>query len=124
MTHPASVSMHHNYRSGFLEHILSMAKMAVRLGPHFRLDTDLVLTGVLLHDIGKLHEIESDYEASFTKEGNLIGHIVIGRDMARATAKKIKKFPKNLLLKVEHIIFSHQGHYEWQRRKKTAFKEA
>ena len=124
MTHPASVSMHHNYRSGFLEHILSMAKMAVRLGPHYRLDTDLVLTGVLLHDIGKLHEIESDYEASFTKEGNLIGHIVIGRDMARATAKKIKKFPKNLLLKVEHIILSHQGKYEWQSPKKPAFKEA
>ena len=86
-----------------------MTKMAVRLGPHYRLDTDLVLTGVLLHDIGKLREIESDYEASFTKEGNLIGHIVIGRDMARATAKKIKNFPKNLLLKVEHIILSHQG---------------
>ncbi len=123
-THPASVSMHHNYRSGFLEHILSMARMAKQLGPHYQLDTDLVLAGVLLHDIGKLHEIESDYDASFTEHGNLIGHIVIGRDMARAAAREIKKFPKNLLLKVEHIILAHQGKYEWQSPKKPAFKEA
>ncbi|MDP6340279.1 MAG: HD domain-containing protein [Candidatus Marinimicrobia bacterium] len=123
-THPASVSMHHNYRSGFLEHILSMAKSALSLAPHYQLDVDLVLTGVLLHDIGKLHEIESDYEASFTEHGNLIGHIVIGRDMVRTAARKIKKFPKNLLLKVEHIILAHQGKYEWQSPKKPAFKEA
>jgi len=124
LTHPASVSMHHNYRSGFLEHILSMARMAFELGPHYQVDTDLVLAGVLLHDIGKLHEIESDYEASFTEQGNLIGHIVIGRDMVRAAAVKIKKFPKNLLLKIEHIILAHQGKYEWQSPKKPAFKEA
>ena len=123
-THPASVSMHHNYRSGFLEHILSMSKMAVQLAPHYQLDTDLVLTGVLLHDIGKIYEIESDYEATFTEHGNLIGHIVMGRDMARSAARKIKKFPENLLLKVEHIILAHQGKYEWQSPKKPAFKEA
>ncbi len=124
LTYPASVSMHHNYRSGFLEHTLSMTKMSVQLAPHYHLDSDLVITGVLLHDIGKLKEIESDYEASFTEQGNLIGHIVIGRDMVRTSARKIKKFPKSLLLKVEHMILSHQGKYEWQSPKKPAFKEA
>ena len=123
-THPASISMHHNYRSGFLEHTLSMAKMAVQLAPHYQLDTDLVLSGVLLHDIGKLYEIKSDYEATFTDHGNLLGHIVMGRDIAKIAAKKIKKFPKSLLLKVEHIILSHKGKYESQSPKKPAFKEA
>ena len=68
--HPASVSMHHNYRSGLLEHILSMVRLAKYLSPHYQLDTDLVLTGVLLHNIGKLQEIESNYEASFSEKGN------------------------------------------------------
>ena len=58
LTHPASVSVHHNYRSGFLEHVLSMAHSAQSLAPHYRVDTDLVIAGVFLHDIGKLHEIE------------------------------------------------------------------
>ncbi len=124
LVHPASVSMHHNYRSGFLEHVLSMAKSAKRLAPHYEVDVDLVISGVLLHDIGKLDEIESNYEANFTEEGNLIGHIVMGHDMVRKGAKQIKKFPKDLRLKMEHIILSHQGKYEWQSPKKPAFKEA
>ena len=124
LTHPASVSMHHNYRSGLLEHILSMVRLAKHLSPHYQLDTDLVLTGILLHNIGKLQEIESNYEASFSEKGNLIGHIVIGLEMVREATKKIKKFPENLLLKVEHIILAHQGKYEWKSPKKPAFKEA
>ena len=124
LTHPASVSLHHNYRSGLLEHILSMVRLAKHLSPHYQLDTDLVLTGILLHNIGKLQEIESNYEASFSEKGNLIGHIVIGIEIVREATKKIKKFPENLLLKVEHIILAHQGKYEWQSPKKPAFKEA
>ena len=125
LIHPASISMHHNYRSGFLEHVLSMAKTATSLAPHYGVDVDLVVAGAFLHDIGKLDEIESNYEANFTKEGNLIGHIVMGRDMVKKRARQIKKFPKELLLKMEHIIIlSHQGKYEQQSPKKPAFKEA
>ena len=124
LTHPASVSMHHNYRSGLLEHILSMVRLANHLSPHYQLDKDLVLTGILLHNIGKLQEIESNYEASLSEKGNLIGHIAIGLEMVKEATKKIKKFPENLLLKVEHIILAHQGKYEWQSPKKPAFKEA
>ncbi len=124
MTHPASVKMHHNYRSGFLEHCLSMGKSARLLAPHYQVDGDLVLAGVLLHDIGKLKEIESDYETDFTEEGNLIGHIVLGRDMVKEAVKQIKAFPEKLASQLEHIILSHQGKYEWQSPKKPAFKEA
>ena len=124
LTHPASVSVHHNYRSGFIEHILAMLKSAKHLAPQYNLDIDLVIAGVLLHDIGKLFSIQSEYQSSYTEEGNLLGHIVIGRDIVRKEAKSIKKFPKNLLLKIEHIILSHQGKYEWQSPKKPAFSEA
>ena len=124
LTHPASVTMHHNYRSGYLENVLSMVKMAKTLAPHYNLDVDIVFAGILLHDIGKLHCIESAYETSYTEKGNLLGHIVVGRDMVCNEAKKIKNFPKDLLLKIEHIILSHQGKYEWKSPKKPAFAEA
>ena len=109
LTHPASVSVHHNYRSGFLEHVLTMLKSAKHLAPQYDLDIDLVISGILLHDIGKLFSIKSEYQATYTDEGNLLGHIVIGRDMVRDEAKSIKKFPKDLLINIEHIILSHQG---------------
>ena len=112
LIHPASVMMHHNYRSGFLEHILSMAKIAEKLTPLYKLDQDLVMAGVLLHDIGKLTEISSSLEAEYTDEGNFIGHIVIGRDMVREASGKIKGFPKILQQQLEHIILSHQGKFE------------
>jgi 3'-5' exoribonuclease len=124
LIHPASVMMHHNYRSGFLEHILSMAKIAEKLTPLYKLDQDLVMAGVLLHDIGKLTEISSSLEAEYTDEGNFIGHIVIGRDMVRKASGKIKGFPKILQQQLEHIILSHQGKFEWQSPKQPSFEEA
>ncbi len=124
LTHPASVIMHHNYRSGLLEHTLSMAKLGISLAKHYRVDTDLLMTGIFLHDIGKVKEITSELEASYSDEGNLIGHIVLGRDIAIKAANKIKDFPPDLLQKVEHLILSHQGQYEWQSPKKPKLREA
>ena len=124
LTHPASVIMHHNYRSGLLEHTLSMAKLGISLAKHYRVDTDLLMTGIFLHDIGKVKEITSELEASYSDEGNLIGHIVLGRDIAIEAANKIKDFPPDLLQKVEHLILSHQGQYEWQSPKKPKLREA
>jgi 3'-5' exoribonuclease len=124
LIHPASLSTNHNYRSGLLEHILSMSRSALSMSRLYKLDKDLVLTGILVHDIGKLSEIDYDYESTLTKNGNLIGHVVIGRDIALKEARKIKKFPKDLLIKIEHIILSHQGMFNWKSPKKPAFKEA
>ena len=124
LTHPASVVMHHNYRSGLLEHTLSMAKVGLPLAQHYNVDIDLLITGILLHDIGKVKEITSELEASYSDDGNLIGHIVLGRDIAVEAAKKIKYFPTDLLQKVEHLILSHQGQYDWQSPKKPKFREA
>ena len=118
LVHPASVKMHHNYRSGFIEHVLSMAEIADQLAVHYQLDRDLLFAGVFLHDIGKIIEISSNLEAEYTDEGNFIGHIVIGRDIVRSAAKKITNFPEDVQIKLEHMILSHQGEYEWQSPKK------
>jgi len=124
LTHPASVVMHHNYRSGLMEHTLSMLKIGIPLAEHYDVDRDLLLTGIFLHDIGKVKEITSELESDYSYEGNLIGHIVLGRDIAVTAADKIKEFPKELFQKLEHMILSHQGQYEWQSPKKPKFKEA
>jgi 3'-5' exoribonuclease len=124
LVHPASVKMHHNYRSGFIEHVLSMAEIANQLAVHYQLDRDLLIAGVFLHDIGKIIEISSDLEAEYTDEGNFIGHIVIGRDIVRSTAKNITKFPEDVQIKLEHMILSHQGKYEWKSPKKPKIREA
>ena len=124
LIYPATLSMNHNYRSGLLEHILSMSRFALTLARLYKLDRDLILTGILVHDIGKLREINYDYESTLTKDGNLIGHLVISRDIVLEEANKIKKFPKGLLIKIEHIILSHQAKYNWNNSIKPAFKEA
>ncbi len=124
LTHPASVVMHHNYRSGLLEHTLSMAQLGLFLAEHYQVDTDLLMTGIFLHDIGKVKEITSELEASYSDEGNLIGHIVLGRDIAIKVANRIKDFPPDLIQKVEHLILSHQGQYDCQSLQKPKFKEA
>ncbi|MGY8750401.1 MAG: 3'-5' exoribonuclease YhaM family protein [Fidelibacterota bacterium] len=124
LIHPASLLNSHNYRSGFLEHILSMSRSAILMSRLYKLDKDLILTGILVHDIGKLIAIDYDYESTISKDGNLIGHIVIGRDLTTKEAEKIKKFPKNLLMKVEHIILTNQTGFDSKSPKRPAFKEA
>ena len=124
LIHPSSVKTHHNYRSGFIEHVLSMAEIADQLVVHYQLDRDLLIAGVFLHDIGKIIEISSDFEAGYTDEGNFIGHIVIGRDIMRSAAKKIKNFPEDIQIKLEHMILSYRGEYELQSLKKPKIREA
>ena len=96
LIHPATVSLHYNYRSGYLEHVLSMAKIAENLIKHYKVNRDL-LPAIFLHDIGRLEEISSDLEANFTDEGKLVGHVILGRDIVRTISNKIKNFPKEFL---------------------------
>ena len=124
MYHPASVNMHYNYRSGFLEHILRMSNIAKKITKLYDVDRDLVLTGVFLHKIGKIEEISSEYILSYSGNGNLLGHNVIGRDMVRDFISKIKDFPEHYSKKIEHVILSHQGRYEWKSHKLPSFPEA
>lgn len=123
-THPASMRLHHAWLGGYLEHVLSMCITGRTLGRHYRVDVDLLLTGIMLHDIGKIIELNPAQKPGYTDRGKLLGHIVMGRDMVRDAIKDIKGFPDDLQLKVEHMILSHQGKYEWQSPKQPKFPEA
>ncbi len=121
---PASLTSHYNYRSGLLECILSMSRIALDLTGRYNVDRDLLLAGVLLHDIGKVKELSCGLESEVTDEGNFIGHSVISRDMVKEVAGTIDGFPKNLLFKLEHMILAHRGHLEWRSSRKPNFPEA
>lgn len=107
---PAAQAIHHAYRSGFLEHIVKMADVGHYLARAYDANEDLVLAGVVLHDIGKLQELA--YEAgaaSYTRDGNLIGHIALGLILVRETAQSISGFPLELRTHLEHLVLSHHG---------------
>jgi 3'-5' exoribonuclease len=112
--HPAAKSMHHAYRGGLLEHVVSMAELAVAVGRHYGdLDLDLMLLGVLFHDLGKLRELGAMPANDYTLEGRLIGHVVLGRDLLRERCAAIADFPADLRLLLEHLVLSHQGKKEF-----------
>ncbi len=107
---PAAQTIHHAYRGGLLEHKLQMADIARYLARAYDANEDIVLAGVLLHDIGKLEELQ--YEpggASYTRDGNLVGHIGLGLIMVREAIKGISGFPDDLRAQIEHLIVSHHG---------------
>jgi len=110
---PAAQTVHHAYRSGFLEHMVKMADIGRYLARAYDANEDLVFAGVVLHDIGKLQELAYDAGAiSYTREGNLIGHIALGLILVRETAQSISGFPTDLRTHLEHLVLSHHGSKE------------
>lgn len=110
---PAAQTIHHAYRSGFLEHILSVARAALVLGEAYGANADLLTAGAILHDIGKLQELQYDRATSYSREGNLVGHIALGVIMVRSTIAAIPDFPGVLRTQIEHLVLSHHGHKEF-----------
>ncbi len=112
--HPAARSMHHAYRGGLLEHVVSMAELALLVASHYPyLNRDLVLLGVLFHDLGKIRELGAMPVNEYTPEGRLVGHVVLGRDLLLARCAAIPDFPPDLRLHLEHLVLSHQGEREF-----------
>jgi 3'-5' exoribonuclease len=110
---PAAVRVHHNYRGGLLEHILSVARSALVLGVAYGADLDLLTAGAVLHDIGKLEELHYDRATNYTRDGNLIGHITLGTVLVRTVTLTIPGFPELLRAQIEHLIVSHHGCKEY-----------
>ena len=107
---PAAQTIHHAYRGGLLEHKLKMAETGRFLARAYDANEDLVLAGVLLHDIGKLQELQYEPGAtSYTRDGNLVGHIGLGLILVRETINGISGFPDHLRAQIEHLIVSHHG---------------
>ena len=108
---PAAVRNHHAYRHGLLEHSIIVAETAAGVAGNFEtVDRDLVLTGALLHDIGKIEAYTSDAMAPLlTDEGRLHGEIVIGHDIVRGLIAEVPDFPPETAKRLRHIIVSHHG---------------
>ena len=91
-----------------------MLELAIPVCDHYpELDRDLVLIGILFHDLGKIRELGAMPANDYTPEGRLVGHIVIGRDLLLERCRAIDDFPADLLLHLEHLILSHQGRLEF-----------
>lgn len=122
---PAAKNVHHAFLGGLLEHVLSMCAVARLLGSHYKdLDMDLLLTGVILHDVGKIHELTYDRSFGYSAEGQLLGHIVIGTRMIEEKIRSIPGFPDRLSMLLQHMILSHHGALEYGSPKVPLFPEA
>jgi 3'-5' exoribonuclease len=111
---PAARRIHHAYRSGFLEHVhelLVLARPLLELYPE--IDRDLFHTGILLHDIGKLEELDWGWDTGLTLEGHLVGHIVLGARRVARAIDAIDGFPKARAAELLHLVVSHHGRLEW-----------
>jgi 3'-5' exoribonuclease len=122
---PAAKTVHHAYLGGLLEHVLSMCALCNFTASHYKaIDRDLLLTGVLLHDIGKIHELSYERGFGYTTEGQLLGHITIGIRMVEEKLRALPDFPPQLRALVEHMILSHHGRLEFGSPKEPMFLEA
>ncbi len=122
---PAAKTLHHAYIGGLLDHVVSLCKSCDLLCRNYpQINRDLLLTGVFLHDIGKIHELAYNRSFSYTTRGQLLGHMVIELEMLHAKIAQVPGFPDELKTLIEHLIISHHGQYEFGSPKLPMFPEA
>ena len=122
---PAARQLHHAWLGGLLEHVVSLLGLADRVAAHYPLiDRDLLITGVILHDIGKIRELEWETGFDYTVEGILLGHIQMGVDLVEKTIEGLPGFPDRLRTLVLHMILSHHGKLEFGSPKLPMIPEA
>ena len=122
---PAAKQIHHAFLGGLLEHVLSVCGMAQAAAAHYpNIDSDLLLTGAILHDIGKIYELNYERGFSYSNEGQLIGHMSIALRMVGDKLRDLPDFPPQVRTLVEHMILSHHGRLEFGSPKIPQFPEA
>ena len=111
--YPAASSIHHEYSSGLLTHIVSMCKMGEFIASNYsNINHDLLITGIILHDIGKLTELEGPVIYHYSLEGKLLGHISIMAAEIKEAANKLG-LKSEVPLLLEHMILAHHGQHEY-----------
>jgi len=122
---PAGKSLHHAYLGGLLEHTLSVVRLCESALPNYPfLDTDLVIAGALLHDVGKAWELSFETGFDYTDQGQLLGHIVLGVRLIEEKISKIPDFPKERAMLITHLVISHHGETEFGSPKQPMTLEA
>jgi 3'-5' exoribonuclease len=116
---PAGVKNHHAYLGGLLEHVVSLLELVLRVAPLYpAVDQDLLLLGVLLHDMGKVEELSYERDFAYTDEGQLLGHVVMAVSMLDKKLREAERLageppPEETVLRLKHMIVSHHGQYEY-----------
>jgi 3'-5' exoribonuclease len=126
---PAAAKLHHSYLGGLLEHTHNMLRVAMQIFPFYpKVQADLVLAAIFIHDMGKTEELSCDMAFSYTDTGQLIGHITKSFMMMNAKAESLAakgtEIDHSLLDSLGHIILSHHGQYEFGSPKLPATPEA
>jgi 3'-5' exoribonuclease len=122
---PAAKTLHHAYIGGLLDHVVSLFRSCDLICRNYpQVNRDLLLTGVFLHDIGKIHELAYNRSFSYTTRGQLLGHMIIELEMLQAKLERAPDFPPELKTLIEHLIISHHGEYEFGSPKLPMFPEA
>ncbi len=122
---PAATSYHHAYLGGLLEHVLSLGELGDKVCDHYAwLDRDLVLAGLVLHDLGKIEELSFTGGFRYSTRGQLVGHMAIALEIVSEKERAIPEFPPSLKDQIEHIILSHHGKLEFGSPKEPMFPEA
>lgn len=116
---PAGIKLHHAYRGGLLEHVCSLLELADRVvGLYPFVDRDLLLMGAFLHDLGKIEELTYGRDLAYSDEGQLVGHILQGAALLREHVRRVERqrdaeFPRELRMRLEHMVASHHGTLEF-----------
>ncbi len=122
---PAAKTMHHPYLGGLLEHSLSLVKLCRKVGEHYQgVDIDLLQTGAVLHDFGKIDELGYDRAFGYTNDGQMIGHLVMETIMVADYIKQIPDFPEDLRRHLLHLLLTHHGKLEYGSPKLPSTPEA
>jgi 3'-5' exoribonuclease len=122
---PAAKGFHHIYLGGLLEHTLSVVRLLEKVAEHYpNLNKDMLITGGIFHDIGKIYEFSYDQIIDYSDEGRLIGHIVMGVEMIDKIITSIPDFPQKLSLELRHLLLSHHGEFEFGSPKRPKTLEA
>lgn len=124
-TAPAAKGMHHVYLGGLLEHSLAVARLADRIVSLYPgINRDLLIAGALLHDVGKVRELQYLRSFDYSDEGKLLGHITIGVEMIQEKIAAIGGIAPELAMLLKHMLLSHHGQYEFGSPKRPKTVEA
>ena len=122
---PAAMSYHHAFLGGLLEHVLSLVQLGDQVCDHYEfVRRDLLLAGLVLHDLGKIEELSFSRGFRYSTRGQLLGHISIGLEIVQEKMRQIPDFPAELKAQIEHMILSHHGQAEFGSPKEPMFPEA
>ncbi|MBM4271354.1 MAG: HD domain-containing protein [Deltaproteobacteria bacterium] len=122
---PAAKGFHHVYLGGLLEHTLSVTRLLEWVAGHYQgINRDLLITGGILHDIGKIYEFSYHRVFDYSDEGRLVGHIIMGVEMLDKKIAAVENFPEKLAVELRHLILSHHGSQEFGSPKRPKTLEA